>query len=130
MPSIVACTRLNAVLPPQHETSIVTFATDAAGVHDVDGDLIPDVRVASTVAGPSGVVESRSYNFHSITCALLGVARRTVVSTRLESAVGDTDRDVSIDERDIAIVMDSLGAPTPSGPQDGDVTNDGNGRLV
>lgn len=122
---IVPTTRLNFVLSPPTGTATTNFGSDVAGIHDLDGDEVPDLRVAAVVVDSSGTVSSQSFVFQSITGALIGIGRRAGVTISLEVAEGDTDRDVCVDSSDMLKVVEQLGAPAPNGATDGDVTLDG-----
>ncbi len=122
---IVPTTRLNFVLTPLAGSATTGFGSDVAGIHDLDGDEVPDLRVAALVVDSSGGVASQSFVYQSITGALIGIGRRAGVTISLEVAEGDTDRDVCVDSSDMLKVVEQLGAPAPDGAADGDVTMDG-----
>ncbi len=122
---VVPSTRLAFVMEPPRGFATIGFASDVAGIHDLDGDEVPDLRVAAQVTDADGRVHSQSFVFQSITGALVGIGRRNQVSAGLEVAEGDTDRDVAVDARDMMTVVEGLGATSPNGASDGDVTLDG-----
>ena len=122
---IVSTSRLSFVMAPPSDITVESFGADVAGIHDLDGDDVPDIRVAATVVSASGGSESLSLVYQSITGALIGIGRRAGNLRPLETARGDTDLNVAVDTRDLATVVDGLGMPSPEGAVDGDVTRDG-----
>jgi len=121
----ITTTRLQFFVEPPTGVVTTAFGTDVAGIYDLDGDQMPDLRVAALVINEAGEIESRSFVYQSITGALIGIGRRAGTPTVLEAAEGDTDRNLTVDSLDIVKVVDSLGTPSPDGAIDGDVNFDG-----
>ena len=96
---IVSTSRLSFVMAPPSDITVESFGADVAGIHDLDGDDVPDIRVAATVVSASGGSESLSLVYQSITGALIGIGRRAGNLRPLETARGDTDLNVAVDTR-------------------------------
>ena len=121
----VDAARLNLVLEPPPGMSVVDFGFDVGGLHDLDGDTLPDLRVAAMELAPSGQQRSVTLVFQGVTGALVGIGRRAAAAHTLETAPGDADKDVTVGGTDMTRVIETLGTATDGGAVEGDVTLDG-----
>ncbi len=121
----VDASRLNLILEPPPGMLTTEFGQDVGGLHDLDGDTLPDLRVAAMEMSASGQQQALTLVFQGLTGALVGIGHRAAPSAALEAAPGDADKDATVGGTDMTRVIETLGTATDGGAVEGDVTLDG-----